>query len=97
MPVTARGCQITEFTQAGDDAAGISEVDRVAAILGVPATHQTRDRGHYQASRMFGPVCYRITYISTAARAAHDAWTSYYGSVTTNDGPDTSEAAPIAA
>ena len=30
---------------------------------------------------MFGPVGYRIAHISTAARAAHDAWASYYGLV----------------
>jgi hypothetical protein len=97
VPVTVYGCQITEFTQAGDDAAGIAQVDRVAAILGVPATYQTAGGGHYQASRMFGPLRYRITHISAAARASHDAWASYYGSVTTDEALDTRAAAPTAA
>lgn len=97
VPVTAFGCQITEFTQGGDDAAGIAEVDRIAAILGVPAAYQTAGGGHYQASRMFGPVRYRITHITAAARAAHDDWSSYYGSVKTNDALDSLAAAPTAA
>ena len=46
---------------------------------------------------MFGPVGYRIAHISTAARAAHDAWASYYGSVTTDDAPDIPAADPTAA
>lgn len=96
-PASALACQITEFAQAADDAAGTAEFDRIAAILGVPVSGESARGSRYQAARMFGPVRYRIVYVCAAARSAHDAWASYCGLVTTADDPDSLPTAPAVA
>jgi hypothetical protein len=70
---------------------GITEIDRIAAILGVPVTDQTADDGHYIARRSFGLVTYEAACVPDRRRAAHAALMSYSGCIT----PDARPAAEV--
>ncbi|GLY79719.1 hypothetical protein [Actinoallomurus iriomotensis] len=72
----------------GTDAAAFAEVERVAALLGVPVSDDTARGGHYKAIRTFGPVEYRCIAIPVAVMAVHRAGQSYAESVV----PDTEAA-----
>lgn len=58
-----------------------AEVDRVAAVLGVPAAAADCDDSHYSARRMFGPVEYGAIAIRSEHMRRHAAYTSYSGAV----------------
>ena len=69
------------FPPQATDAEICAEVDRVAALLGVPVRDETAQHAHYTASQRFGPVEYRIVAIPSRIRAYHDARNSYAGNV----------------
>lgn len=68
------------FPDRDTDAGRCAEVDRVAAILGTPASDPDGS-GHYSTERSFGPVTYCVLAISDAHRADYNAQMSYYGTV----------------
>lgn len=62
----------------GTDEAKRAEVDRIAAVLGVPAV----DHGDaYEARRVFGPVTYEATAITAERMARWGALMSYRSAV----------------
>jgi hypothetical protein len=87
VPVSKYGWHLHEFPARGTDPDGRADVDRAAAALGVTPRDDTAS-GHYSAARTFGRITYSYTHISARRRAAHDAWSSYSGSVTPGDAPE---------
>lgn len=69
------------FLPDGTDSAIFAEVNRVAALLGVPVQDDTVQHAHYTASKSFGPVSYRAIAIPSRTRAYHEAQNSYAGNV----------------
>jgi hypothetical protein len=84
VPVPRYGTEIY-LSAASTDDGGCAQVRHFARQLGIPAPTSISQSGHYEATRSFGPVGYRITAISDAAMARHYAADTYYGCVT----PDT--------
>jgi hypothetical protein len=76
------------FPPDGTDSALITEVNRVAALLGVAVQDGTAQHGHYTASKCFGPVSYRVIAIPSSIRAYHEAQNSYAGNVMPGDGKE---------
>ncbi|MFC9975224.1 hypothetical protein ACFVH6_30450 [Spirillospora sp. NPDC127200] len=81
VPVPQYGAEVTLFPSGDDDAARFAQVDRLAAVLGVPVCDRTADGGHYIATRCFGPVALEVVASTEASRAAYDALTSYRDNV----------------
>jgi hypothetical protein len=73
--------EVLVFPPHGTDAEICAEVDRVAALLGVPVRDETAHHAHYTASQHFGSVEYRIVAIPSRIRAYHNAQNSYAGNV----------------
>jgi hypothetical protein len=64
VPVTRLGWDLNIYPDRGDgDGAARAEVDRIAAILGVPVTDETPRGGHYLACRAFGLISYAAVHI----------------------------------
>ncbi|MEV4251969.1 hypothetical protein AB0J52_02235 [Spirillospora sp. NPDC049652] len=45
-----------------------AEIDRIAALLDVIPEDETTERGHYTATKHFGPVSYRAVFIPEKCR-----------------------------
>jgi hypothetical protein len=88
VPVNKHGWEFCQFT-AHNDVRGKAEVDDVAEMLGEDVIDDTPYNGHYSASKSFGPVCYRMIFVSQRRLAENDALMSYRGSIT----PESSEKA----
>jgi hypothetical protein len=73
----------------GTDAEMFAAIDRIAAMLGVPAIRG----GHYTATRRFGQIEYRAVAIPAAWDAEYEARHSYDGNITLTD---TGQSAPAA-
>lgn len=58
-----------------------AEVDGIAARVGSDIDFGDSPYGHYATSVFFGPVEYRAVAILAAARARHDAESSYRGCI----------------
>ncbi|SEG94701.1 hypothetical protein SAMN04489712_15012 [Thermomonospora echinospora] len=89
VPVDEYGEDYSVYTRGHCDTGQRTEVDRIAALLGVPATESgTR----YLASRTFGRITYRIVHIPARTRAENDARNSYWNNIT----PDPADHDPAA-
>jgi hypothetical protein len=81
VPVNEYGWEVRIHTGVGrdtiTDADQRAEVDRVAALLGVPALDETVRGGHYKASRTFGRIVYTIVHVPARRMAQHRAEQSY--------------------
>lgn len=75
IPLAPYGWDLLVSTHCDNDTEGRAEVDRIAAILGVPADDDTAAGGHYTAARSFGPVKYNAFHIPgwQKARITSDA------------------------
>jgi hypothetical protein len=81
LPVCTLGWELSDYPATGaSEAERRAEVDKMAAILGVPVTDETAEGGHYIAARSFGLISYRSICIPDR-RAAHDALMSYSGCI----------------
>ncbi|WP_219460025.1 hypothetical protein [Nonomuraea rhizosphaerae] len=58
-----------------------AEIDEIAAQIGSGIEFADSPYGHYTTSVHFGPVEYRAVAILAAARARHDAESSYHGCI----------------
>jgi hypothetical protein len=87
VPAPDYGTCFNVFPDDGTDAEQRAWVDQFAALTGTTPAESAR--GHYTATKEFGPIKYAAVAISEAARAAHDAERSYRGSIT----PDLPDAA----
>lgn len=58
-----------------------AEIDQIAARVGSRIDFEDSPYGHYATSVHFGPVEYRAVAILSAARARHDAESSYRGCI----------------
>ncbi len=87
IPVAPYGWDLLVATHLDSDTHGIAEIDRVAAILGVPAENEIPDNGHYSALRAFGPITYRAFHIPAKKQAIYRAHMTYADSVTPDDPP----------
>src|ERR1700728_1099586 len=90
VPVNEFGWDLLSCTRETTDAAGMAEVDRIAAILGVQVRDDTPEGGHYTAAKTFGRITYEAIHVTTRRRAAHQALMSYADAVTPDD-PDTGD------
>ncbi|MGW2147196.1 hypothetical protein ACWCOT_23045 [Nonomuraea bangladeshensis] len=68
---------VHHFPRPDSDAAQRAEIDRIAALVGSKIDQEEFPYDHYGTSRLFGPVEYRAVAILAAARARHEAETSY--------------------
>src|SRR6266566_3784119 len=85
VPVCEFGWDLNNYPLDPDESARRAEVDRVAAILGVPPDDQTHDGGHYKVAKTFGRITYQHVCVPDRRRAAHQALMSYAGAVTPDD------------
>lgn len=69
IPLSPYGWDLLVSTRCDNDTEGRAEIDRIAAILGVPADDDTASRGHYTAARSFGPVRYFAYHIPAYQKA----------------------------
>jgi hypothetical protein len=72
--------------RAGDDEQGITRLHELADLLGVEVADTlggpvSENTTHFEATRKFGPVTYRASYIRRQAMADHAALMSYSKSV----------------
>jgi hypothetical protein len=73
LPVCIFGWDVNVYPpHHASEAEGRAEVDRIAAILGVPVIDQTAEDGHYIARRSFGLVTYPGTRRPLGHRGHHD-------------------------
>ncbi|MFC5822290.1 hypothetical protein [Nonomuraea insulae] len=77
VPVPTIGENITLFPEGSDDEQRAT-VDRVADLLGVPASGGT----HYKTVRDFGPITYEVLAITEERMREVEAAATYYGAVT---------------
>jgi hypothetical protein len=63
-----RWADVMVFPPDGTEEEMRAEVDSIAARIGAEVTDWIKDRGHYTASRNFGPVQYRAVAINGYAR-----------------------------
>jgi len=83
VPVSPFGWDVHVYpSYSASEAERRAEVDRIAAILGVPVRDDTADAGHYTATRVFGRVAYEAVCVPDQRRAAHRALMSYDGAIT---------------
>ncbi|MGW6496833.1 hypothetical protein [Nonomuraea angiospora] len=83
VPVSS-GLTLRYFPNSGKDEDQCAEIDRIAALLGSRIESENSPYGHYATSVHFGPVAYRAVAIPAAARARHDAESSYQGCIEPN-------------
>jgi hypothetical protein len=83
IPVrTGSECEIEHSILADDDTAGLAELDRITAAVGIDAApSRVGDCSHPQVSVEFGPVRWMSTYVPRASMAAYNALQSYNGAV----------------
>ena len=81
VPVNEYGWEVRIHSGVGrdttTDAHQRTEVDRVAALLGVPVLDEIERGGHYKASRTFGRIVYTIVHVPARRMAQHRAEQSY--------------------
>ncbi|WP_433220462.1 hypothetical protein [Microtetraspora malaysiensis] len=80
---------VHHFPDRTSDPDQCNEIDQIAALVGSDIDYEDSPYGHYAISRLFGPVEYRAVAILTAARARHDAETSYRGCIQPDPTPAT--------
>jgi hypothetical protein len=85
VPASEFGWDLLYCVRADSDAAGMTEVDRVAAVLDVHVTDDTPGGGHYRAAKKFGRITYEVLVVPARRRAAYDALMSYADAVTPDD------------
>jgi hypothetical protein len=76
VPVPGNGAEIylpAYLTEHG----GRAQVDQFAGQTGVTVTDNTAHDGHYEASRFFGPVRYRMIALSHARMTFYQAEAAY--------------------
>ncbi|GEM_PF-532922 len=73
LPLAPYGWDLLVSTHDDTDTAGIAEVDRIAAILGVPVRDEIADGGHYTAIKAFGLITYQAFHIPARSKAAYRA------------------------
>ncbi|MEU7743227.1 hypothetical protein [Nonomuraea sp. NPDC049158] len=78
VPVPSYGENVTVHVAGGSDQEERTVVDRLAELLGSPAS----GGDHYATVRDFGPIAYRAVAISEQYVRDHEAANSYYGAVT---------------
>ncbi|MEV0997066.1 hypothetical protein [Nonomuraea sp. NPDC050202] len=78
VPVPSYGETISVHAS-GTDQEQCAAVDRVADLIGAPASGGT----HYQTTRDFGPITYCAVAVSEQAMNEYTAALSYRGAVTT--------------
>jgi hypothetical protein len=82
IPVAPYGWDLLVSTHCAADPDDIAQIDRIAALLGVPVEDELADGGHYSAIKSFGPITYRAFHIPARHKAAHRALMTYADSVT---------------
>ena len=93
LPVCIFGWDVNVYPpHRATEAEGRAEIDRIAALLGIPVTDETADEGHYIARRAFGLVTYSAVWVPDRRRAAHAALMSYSGCIS----PDENSATMVA-
>jgi hypothetical protein len=85
IPVAPYGWDLLISTHTSDDSGGKAEIDRIAALLGVPVHDETDAGGHYNATRAFGPISYVAFHIPARHKAADRAYMTYADCVTPDD------------
>jgi hypothetical protein len=85
IPVAPYGWDLMVGTHTSDDRAGVAEIDRVAADLGVAVYDDTANGGHYNVTRSFGPISYTAFHISARSKAAYRAYMTYADCVLPDD------------
>lgn len=91
LPVGVYGWDLNVYPgRDNGDPAARADVDKIAAVLGVPVTDRTGQGGHYTASRRFGLVTYSAVHVPARRMADHYALMTYSGSVT----PERAEVTP---
>lgn len=85
VPVAPFGWDVLAHAKADSEQAERAEVDRIAAILGVPVTDDTAEGGHYRAIRSFGLITYEAVHIPKRCMEVYDALMSYRHCVTPAD------------
>ncbi|WP_169981732.1 hypothetical protein [Microbispora sp. H10836] len=77
VPVPRSSISITYFPDRADDAGMRAEIDRIAGLLGAEIDPGRLPYSHYRTGLDFGPVRYEALAVLAAARARHEAVTSY--------------------
>ncbi|MEV4073012.1 hypothetical protein [Nonomuraea fuscirosea] len=88
VPVSS-SVTVHHFPCQASDADQCAEIDQIAALVGSQIDFEDSPYGHYATSCLFGPVEYRAVAILAAARARHDAETSYRGCIQPDPAPAT--------
>jgi hypothetical protein len=88
IPVAIYGWDLLIQAHGDNDTAKSTELDRIAAILGVPVDHKSAEGGHYTAVRSFGPITYHAYYVTARAKAAYQAYMTYADAVIPDDPPE---------
>jgi hypothetical protein len=81
VPVRDLGWDLNIYPQLPTEALKRAEIDRIAAVLGVPVCDETGQRGHYTVTRSFGLVSYSAICVPDRRAAEHRALMSYSGTV----------------
>jgi hypothetical protein len=93
IPVAPYGWDLLVSSHRENDTEGTADIDRIAAILGVPIRNDASDSGHYIAARAFGPITYQAFHIPASRKAAYRAHMTCAGRVipdhTDTDADDT--------
>ncbi|GAB3159863.1 hypothetical protein [Microbispora hainanensis] len=77
VPVPRTSISITYFPDRADDAGMRAEIDHIAELLGTEIDPGRLPYSHYRTGLDFGPVRYEALAVLAAARARHEAVTSY--------------------
>lgn len=85
-PVPCYGDQITLHADSFEDG-GKAQVDHIARILHAPITDETKNGGHYTATRYFGCIGYEVVSIPGSCTARYNAERSYWGCITPDAHP----------
>jgi hypothetical protein len=63
VPVCEYGQDYSLHVRTETDASAVTEVDRIAALLGSPVRDDTGRGGHYSVVKTFGRITYRAVHI----------------------------------
>lgn len=88
IPVALFGWDLLVGADGDNDTAKKAELDRIAAVLGVPVDYKSAGTGHYSAVRSFGPISYHAYHVTTKAKATYQAHMTYADAVTPDDPPE---------
>ena len=81
VPVRDLGWDLNIYPQLPTEDLKRAEIDRIAAVLGVPVCDETDRGGHYTVTRSFGRVSYSAVCVPDRRMAEHRALMSYSGTV----------------